>query len=132
MRSRNRQPHVYIAQVLEGGPIKIGISINAINRWRSLSNWCPYDMALICAAPGTKYDELALHRTFRSHRRRGEWFHPHPDVLAMADVILKAGALPDAILELGLSLQARHKAGERLWPSGPRTRRVKFMEGIKA
>lgn len=88
---------VYIVQIGKDGPIKIGRSSLAEKRISALRSELPFDLEVHAVVQGSPSLELALHRLCDSHCIRGEWFHPHPDVLRVVDAA-KAGR--DALLDL--------------------------------
>ncbi len=67
------------------GPVKIGWSANVNRRQSDLQMSTPYDLALIGKHYGERSLEAELHALFADHSIRGEWFHPHPDILAAAE-----------------------------------------------
>lgn len=64
------------------GAIKIGIAKSPKRRMAELQ--CSHHETLEIAAttPGGRTSERAYHLRFKEHHIRGEWFHPHPDILA--------------------------------------------------
>lgn len=79
---------VYFVQTEEEdgspGPIKIGISArsNLTNRLSSMQTDNHRKLWFVAGLTGNGELERALHRRFDAHRIRGEWFHPHPDILS--------------------------------------------------
>lgn len=76
---------IYFAQMeMPGAPIKIGYTTKGeYLKRKQLHSYCPYPITFLAMVPGTTADEKALHRRFRAHRVRGEWFHPVPELLAV-------------------------------------------------
>lgn len=73
---------VYFIQIQPPvGPIKIGITANIKKRLFQLQTACPYDLKVLSTIPGWKDTELIIHEKFKNYRIRGEWFHPHQDIL---------------------------------------------------
>lgn len=74
---------VYFIQCGPAGPIKIGITKRGLERrrLRALQTGCPYELHLLGSVFGDEADERALHRKFREHHIRGEWFRPAPALL---------------------------------------------------
>jgi hypothetical protein len=70
---------VYFAQSVNGGPIKIGISVDPLKRVRSI----PYhdELILLATLPGGRKLEKKLHNRFSACRLQGEWFEPSHDIL---------------------------------------------------
>lgn len=77
----------YLIQVGDGGPIKIGKSNDLASRLAALQTANPWELHVIGWHPRKGYRfEGRLHVELAAHRIRGEWFHPHPDVLAHANL----------------------------------------------
>lgn len=76
-----KQKHVYFIRS-EPGEIKIGLAIDVQKRLRGLQTSHPYALTLLTAVKGSKEVECAYHKQFAEHRLHGEWFEPHPDILA--------------------------------------------------
>lgn len=63
------------------GSIKIGRARNVAYRIRDLQCANPQRLTLLAVAiDGGR--EAGYHRQFKDHRLHGEWFSPHPDILA--------------------------------------------------
>ena len=75
------QGHVYFVQAGEGGPIKIGWSQDVAQRIAGLQTAQAEPLRLLGTLPGTRLDEARVHRVLDHHRLRGEWFHPHAEVI---------------------------------------------------
>ncbi len=63
---------VYFARA--GDSIKIGISNNVAQRLRDIQTTCPEKVHLIGVIVGNRKLEGILHRRFKEHHIRGEWF----------------------------------------------------------
>lgn len=73
---------VYFVQAGESGPIKIGFTEKSLsNRIRSLQTGCPEVIRVLGTISGQRETELKLHSRFKQHRKQGEWFDPHPEIL---------------------------------------------------
>lgn len=86
---RHRGPDVscvYFVQEREDGPIKIGVSTayGLAARVSGIQNGNSRALILRRVVRGDYGTEAALHERFAQHRIRGEWFAPHPDVVAAA------------------------------------------------
>jgi hypothetical protein len=81
---------VYFAQGVDGGPIKIGLSVDVQHRVRTLQSGSPVALDLLCSIPGTEETEATLHDLFASGRLHGEWFHEDTPMLAEAIEIILA------------------------------------------
>ena len=75
-----RSGYVYWIQC-DGGPIKIGFSVNPEKRLRELQAANPYPLRILGTVRALKDDERDLHLRFAQHRVRGEWFAPTKAVL---------------------------------------------------
>lgn len=63
--------------------IKIGITSGQVEkRMATVQTARGHKISLLATVPGTTKFERALHGRFSPHRLRGEWFRPHPDILA--------------------------------------------------
>lgn len=74
---------VYFIQGVDGGPIKIGVSIDVIARLRDLQTGSPVRLRLIGVRNGDQATEADLHIRLSQHRLYGEWFADVPDVRAV-------------------------------------------------
>lgn len=73
---------VYFIQADVGGPIKIGVAQDLRSRLSTLQTSSSAKLILLAHMPGYEPEEYALHQKLAAYRIRGEWFQPHPDVLA--------------------------------------------------
>jgi uncharacterized protein YozE (UPF0346 family) len=79
---------IYFIRSEKTDAIKIGFTAGQVKkRLGSLQTAHPYKLQLLATTPGTVEYEKSLHARFSSHRLEGEWFKPHPDVLAFISVI---------------------------------------------
>lgn len=79
-----RRPKVHTIYFVRAanGPIKIGTTGYLDGRLKQLGTQSPVAIELLASCPGDRADEHAYHRQFAEHRLHGEWFDPHPDILA--------------------------------------------------
>lgn len=86
---------VYFIRSVDGGPIKIGTSINPMDRLNALQTAHPTRLKIIGMMKGGSVVEKALHVMFATDRLRpnGEWFHPSQQML---DFISEVGGASDA------------------------------------
>lgn len=69
-----------------GGAIKIGFTQQKMNeRLKCIQNGSPVKLEVIATVSATRDLERVLHKQFAAHRLHGEWFSPHPDILAEND-----------------------------------------------
>ncbi len=82
-----RQSVVYFIQMREDGPIKIGKTANSVE-WRlsELQTGNPYKLRVLSTLRADVILEQQLHSYFDEYRMEGEWFQPHPEVYAMAQL----------------------------------------------
>jgi len=81
---------VYFIRSGKTHAIKIGFTAGQVEkRLYSLQTAHPFKLELLATLPGTLEHEKSLHERFASFRLEGEWFQPHPDLLAFISVILK-------------------------------------------
>jgi hypothetical protein len=74
---------LYFIQSGECGPIKIGITGMKIERrMKALQTAHPFKLRLLLLVKGEAMQETEYHARFADHRLEGEWFNPHPDILA--------------------------------------------------
>ena len=64
------------------GAIKIGISKAPLERLAILQTGSPIPLAILALREGGRAAERDYHARFADHRLHGEWFAPHPDILA--------------------------------------------------
>jgi len=80
---------VYFIRSEKNHEIKIGFTAGQVEkRLSSLQTAHPYKLQLWATIPGTTEYEKSLHERFASIRLEGEWFKPHPDLVAFISVIL--------------------------------------------
>lgn len=67
------------------GLIKIGYSIDPVNRVKSIrQNW-PNPIRVLKVISGNWCMEQGFHAQFAAHRRNGEWFARHPELVEFID-----------------------------------------------
>lgn len=67
------------------GLIKIGYTEDMASRLRKLRAAHSPELSIVATATGGIEREAAYHFQFAAHRLHGEWFAPHPDILAEID-----------------------------------------------
>jgi DNA-binding transcriptional regulator YdaS (Cro superfamily) len=67
-----------------GDFVKIGFSKRPDGRLRYLRTATPFDFVLVGAHAATVHDERHLHKIFKAHRHRGEWFRWVPEIEQVA------------------------------------------------
>lgn len=63
------------------GPVKIGFTTNIQSRLHRLQMNSPRKLRVLAAYPGSRRDELMLHRQCANDRLHGEWFKRTPDLV---------------------------------------------------
>lgn len=77
-----RVGYLYLVQAATGdGLVKIGRTRDIDARMKALSIGSPVPLRVVHLIPQAGYLEKELHELFSAHRRHGEWFDPHPDIL---------------------------------------------------
>lgn len=79
----------YFIQGVDGGPIKIGRSVDPLSRLSSLQTGSPVVLKMLATVPGELLPEEALHKAFADLRTHGEWFSADPQLLSLIE------SLPD-------------------------------------
>jgi len=79
---------VYFIMSEKTHAIKIGFTAGLVEkRLSSLQTAHPYKLQLLATTSGTVEYEKSLHKRFGNFRLEGEWFEPHPDLLAFISVL---------------------------------------------
>jgi uncharacterized protein YozE (UPF0346 family) len=79
---------VYFIRSEKTHAIKIGFTTGPVEkRLGSLQTAHPYKLQLLATTSGTVEYEKLLHERFGNFRLEGEWFEPHPDLLAFISVL---------------------------------------------
>jgi hypothetical protein len=88
---------VYFAE-LEGGPIKVGHTVDLDRRLAEIQLCSPGKVNLIGAVEGDRRTEAYFHRRFAEHRAFGEWYQRHCDVSEYINRVVSDGpaAIPEA------------------------------------
>lgn len=88
---RQRVAVIYFIQSEHGGPIKIGRADDLAKRLVGLQTARPDKLVVLAAAPGTVQHERELHGLFSTHRDKGEWFHPAPEIMTFIQLVVNKG-----------------------------------------
>jgi hypothetical protein len=72
---------VYFIQARDGGPVKIGIALDPLERMRYLQSANSFELNCLWLTPGDGRTERKLHHKFRDSHIRGEWFYPSDELL---------------------------------------------------
>lgn len=89
--------YIYFIQAQDNGPIKIGFTgDNPRKRMVKIQSDCPWPVQLLGAIEGTVSQEKQIHLVLARYKTQGEWFEPHPHVVAAVNLALECGVLaPD-------------------------------------
>jgi hypothetical protein len=74
---------IYFMQTGTEGLVKIGKSTDVNFRIETIQSWEPSALHIIRTLDAPDWVERWLHRQFAPHRKRGEWFKFHPDMLTI-------------------------------------------------
>lgn len=75
-----QQVTYFIGNVDHG--IKIGISVQPLERLSILQTGSPVPLRILACTAGGLAVEREYHARFKEHRKHGEWFAPHAEILA--------------------------------------------------
>lgn len=79
---------VYFIRSEKNHAIKIGFTAGKIeDRLTALQTAHPHKLQVLATSRGSREYEKALHERFAGLRLEGEWFEPHPDLLAFISVL---------------------------------------------
>jgi hypothetical protein len=77
---------IYFIQAGEGGPVKVGWSVNVPKRLKHLQGANATELRLIGTRPSAaRCHEMQLHVDLAEHRIRGEWYPPIPEILDLIE-----------------------------------------------
>jgi len=94
---------IYFLQNERSKAIKIGFSNNPLARVRDLSTANSDALALLGVIPGDVRLESDLHCRFSPWRIRGEWFEPHPELLATIESLVATDGI-SGVATIGANL----------------------------
>jgi hypothetical protein len=98
---------IYFLQSPDGGPVKIGHTVNLDVRRQQLESYYRQPLALLATREGGRAEERAIHERFAEHRLgRTEQFRPVAEIMAFIGRPLLVGADPDAV-EAMVGLESR-------------------------
>lgn len=78
-------------------PIKIGYSLNPVERLNTLMAWAPFHLEVVATAPGEMKDEYRVHCCFADLHSHREWFKAGPRLLEAIQKIAAGASLSEAI-----------------------------------
>lgn len=77
---------LYFIQAINGGPIKIGRTVDLTGRLKALQSSSPTPLVMLFALQETpSMTERSVHQKMARFHSHGEWFNPRPDLLAYID-----------------------------------------------
>ena len=77
----------YFIQGEKTGLIKIGESIDPMDRIMTLQVGSPDKLIMLKFVDSNTYPENELHQRFKHSRRHGEWFYPDPDLIRFINLL---------------------------------------------
>lgn len=80
--ARQSKPSFVYFILAATGEIKIGMAVDVVQRLNSLQTSHPAKLEILATTSGGRKRERQYHERFAAHRLHGEWFEPHPDILA--------------------------------------------------
>jgi hypothetical protein len=84
--------YIYFIQAHGDGPIKIGFTAsNPRRRMVEIQVSCPWPIKLLGAIEGTVSQEKQIHLVLGRFKTSGEWFEPHPIVIAAVKTAMECG-----------------------------------------
>lgn len=90
--------YIYFIQAENDGPIKIGFTgRDPRKRMVKIQSDCPWRVKLLGAIEGTVSQEKQIHLLLAMFKTQGEWFEPHPVVLAAVREALNCGKAPSPL-----------------------------------
>src|SRR4051812_9870839 len=88
--------YIYFIQVEGDGPIKIGTTgDHPQKRLSKIQTDCPWQVKLLGTIFGSVAQEKRMHLVLAPWKMQGEWFKPHPIVVAAIESALGRGIRPD-------------------------------------
>ena len=78
--SEKIRSRVYFIQA-ENVAIKIGFTLDVERRFKRMQMDCPIKLYLIGMIKGERSLESKIHKKFKKHRKRGEWFEIHESIV---------------------------------------------------
>jgi hypothetical protein len=76
--------YIYVIQAGEGGPVKIGRTVNPAERLKTLQQASAAPLIGVACWRGLAVEEKQLHTEYTHAHLRGEWFEPEPELLEFA------------------------------------------------
>ncbi len=84
----SNEGYVYFMRSEKTHAIKIGFTAGKIqDRLSALQTAHPYKLQVLTVCRGNRNYEKILHERFVQFRLEGEWFEPHPDLMAFISVL---------------------------------------------
>jgi hypothetical protein len=133
----SQHTYIYFIQAKDGGPVKIGWTIDPERRLKVLQSASPHKLVLRKVVRGSQRLEHFLHEHYAAYRLEGEWFEPQSDMpgclhdggISTATWLDNRGQLVSFEEEAREARAARHAAEHRIVVTPP-SRRVKTLEQI--
>lgn len=102
--SGKKKGHVYLVQVGDAGPVKIGFTEYPDRRIRELQAASLEELNCLAVIEGSEKKEKELHALFAAHNIKGEWFKPSEEIFSYFGVV-GTGLTPGkpSVVSAGLS-----------------------------
>lgn len=98
--------YIYFIQAQDAGPIKVGVTADdPRKRMVKIQSDCPWPVTLLGTIKGSVAQEKQIHLVLARWRTQGEWFEPHPIVLAAVAEAIRCG---DAVKLPSRKRRAKH------------------------
>jgi hypothetical protein len=116
---RDKRNWVYYIQAEEGGPVKIGKTLQMYSRLQSLQGMSPQKLRLLAVEPNFLEiggdTESLRHKRFEKNRLHGEWFTPTQDMLDFlnTECLVVNRSLSDLLRDIKLWRQDRDEVNDR-------------------
>lgn len=135
MFSDPTEAFVYVVQIGEDGPIKIGFTTKIKRRIAAIRAGIPSRVFVRMIGPGTDRLEKMFHEMLEPHRLKGEWFVPTKEVmslLASSLIQLDVSRFNDKKQRLKLGGEIRGKqlaanSTKNYWKTHPELERFRAM-----
>ena len=98
--SRGPRGYIYAVQPRDGGPVKIGMTHDPLSRLAGLQDGNPHRLVIRAIMLGWGDTERRIHRLWKDHRLRGEWFD-HEHAAALIAFVRGAGIAQVSAFEEG-------------------------------
>ena len=116
---------IYAITAREIGMVKIGYSKNPKSRIYGLRVSMPFHLVIEGVCDGTRVEERELHKRFKEHHVKGEWFRIEPEVEAFLKTLSPPAPKPKT-----LKKRKREEEIERLYMDGVTLSEIAKIYGV--